>query len=186
MFIIYKPTEFRENIIKHISDIIISQRIKNTESLESVNPTNTKLPNNIEKGIYNYSIREATKRQIIRKWENKYFVQLYLDRLKTIVDNLKTTPRLVDKLFNGEITPDTFAYMTHQEMHPEKWNEVIALKIKRDESKFVNRIEANTDMYQCRKCKSRKCTYISVQIRSADESENLYISCTECGFNFVK
>ena len=183
MFIIYKPIEFRENIVSKIKDIVCLH----TSPEESIPPNGlTKLYTNIENGIYNYSIKEALKLKIIRKWENKYFVQLYLDRLKTVINNLKTTPRLVEKLVTREITPEVFAYMTHQEMYPDKWNKLIAMKITRDESKFVNRIEANTDMYQCRKCKSRKCTYISVQIRSADESENLYITCTECGFNFVK
>ena len=37
---------------------------------------------NIEKGIYNFAIRKSTKLNIVRKWENKYFVIIYLDRMK--------------------------------------------------------------------------------------------------------
>jgi DNA-directed RNA polymerase subunit M/transcription elongation factor TFIIS len=196
MYIINKPTEFRENIVNKIAEIIAQQQTPSTDSLtpavketivnmEASGVVNVEsLPLNIERGIYNYSLKEATNRKIIKKWENKYFVQIYVDRLKTVVFNLKETPLLVEKLVTGYITPELFASMSHQEMYPEKWNELIAMKIKRDESKYVNRVEASTDMYQCRKCKSRKCTYYSVQLRSADEPMTTLISCLECSYNW--
>ena len=31
---------------------------------------------NLEKGIYNYTIKKAKQRNVVRKWENKYFVQI--------------------------------------------------------------------------------------------------------------
>lgn len=181
MFIIYKPDEFRENIVNKITEIILHPPSSIQESTDN---SVIKLPKNVEKGVYNYAIKEATNRKIIKKWENKYFVQLYLDRLKTVFVNLKTTPLLVKKLVSGEIPPEIFAYMTHQEMRPDQWNDLIALKIKRDESKYVNRVEASTDIYQCRKCKSRKCTYYSVQVRSADEPMSVFITCSNCSHNF--
>lgn len=196
MYIINKPTEFRENIVNKIAEIITQQQVFSTDSLmpavketivnmEATGIVNIEsLPLNIERGIYNYSLKEATNRKIIKKWENKYFVQIYMDRLKTVVFNLKETPLLIEKLLTGYITPEQFASMSHQEMYPEKWNELIAMKIKRDESKYVNRVEASTDMYQCRKCKSRKCTYYSVQLRSADEPMTTLISCLECSYNW--
>jgi transcription elongation factor S-II len=193
MYIIYKPTEFRENIVKKIAEIIsqsqplvdASYPAKETiVNMEASSVNIESLPSNIEIGIYNYSIKEATNRKIIKKWENKFFVQLYIDRLKTVVFNLKKTPLLIEKLVTGYITPELFASMSHQEMYPDKWNKLIALKIKRDESKYVNRVEASTDMYQCRKCKSRKCTYYSVQLRSADEPMTTLISCLECSYNW--
>ena len=148
------------------------------------NETIYNLAINIEKGIYNYTIKESTNHKIIKKWENKYFVQLYCDRFKTIYINLKTTPQLVKKILDKEITPQVFAFMTHQEMRPDQWNDIISIKMKRDESKYINRMEASTDIYQCRKCKSRKCTYYSAQIRSADEPMTVFISCLDCGQNW--
>jgi len=193
MYIINKPTEFRENIVKKIAEIIsqsqplvdASYPAKETiVNMEASSVNIESLPSNIEIGIYNYAIKEATNRKIIKKWENKFFVQLYIDRLKTVLFNLKKTPLLIEKLVTGYITPELFASMSHQEMYPDKWNKLIALKIKRDESKYVNRVEASTDMYQCRKCKSRKCTYYSVQLRSADEPMTTLISCLECSYNW--
>jgi hypothetical protein len=47
------------------------------------------LSTNLEKGIYNYAIKEANSRMIIKKWENTKFTQLYIDRFRTIFLNLK-------------------------------------------------------------------------------------------------
>ena len=56
---------------------------------------NIKMSTNIEKGIFNYTIDEAKKKNIVRKWENKYFLQLYKNRLRSIYLNLKN-----DKFLN--------------------------------------------------------------------------------------
>ena len=45
---------------------------------------------NIEIGVYNYAIKEATNLKIIKKWEVPSFSTLYMDRLRTVFNNLKT------------------------------------------------------------------------------------------------
>jgi len=135
---------------------------------------------NLEKGIYNFAIKEANSRKIVKKWENTHFVQLYLDRLRTIYINLKNDD-LLQLVKQGEITPQTLAFMTHQELNPEHWREHIERKIKRDASKFVNNIQASTDMFTCKKCKSKRCTYYELQTRSADEPATIFVTCLDCG-----
>lgn len=41
--------------------------------------------------------------------------------------------------------------------------------------------QASTDMFQCGKCKKRKCTYYQMQTRSADEPMTTFVTCVECG-----
>jgi transcription elongation factor S-II len=135
---------------------------------------------NLEKGVYNYTIKEANSKKIVKKWENPQFAQLYVDRLRSIYINLKNE-KLLQQIKAKEITPQSLASMTHQELDPEHWREYIDRKIKRDMSKFTTNIEASTDMYQCKKCKSRKCTYYEMQTRSADESTTIFVSCLDCG-----
>ena len=135
---------------------------------------------NLEKGIYNVCIQEATKKNIIRKWENPHFVQLYIDRLRSVYMNL-TNATLVARLKGGEVLPQQVAFMTHQEFCPEKWDALIQQKLKRDASKFVTNVQASTDVYQCRRCKSRKCVFSEQQIRSADESMTIFVTCLDCG-----
>ena len=43
---------------------------------------------NLERGIYNWSIKEATKKKVVKKWTNETFVQIYIDHFRTIYLNL--------------------------------------------------------------------------------------------------
>lgn len=138
---------------------------------------------NLEKGVFNYAIKEANSKKIIKKWENPYFVQLYLDRLRSLYLNLKNE-ELLSQLKNKEITPQTFAFMTHQEMNPEHWRVLIDKKIKLDANKYTTNIKASTDMFTCKKCKSKRCTYYELQTRSADEPATIFVTCLDCGKNW--
>tara|TARA_B110000967_G_scaffold184583_1_gene204140 strand:- start:3168 stop:3677 length:510 start_codon:yes stop_codon:yes gene_type:complete len=138
---------------------------------------------NLEKGIYNYAIKESNNNKIIKKWDNPYFVQLYLDRLKSIFVNLKNE-HLINKIKNNEITAQKLAFMTHQEMNEDIWKVLLDKKIKRDANKYTNNTQASTDMFTCRKCKSKRCTYYELQTRSADEPATIFITCLDCGKNW--
>ena len=74
--------------------------------------------------------------------------------------------------------------MTHQEFQPEQWKEMIERKMMRDASKFSDNTQASTDMFTCRKCKSKRCTYYEMQTRSADEPATVFITCLNCGKNW--
>ena len=141
---------------------------------------NEKHSSNLEKGIFNYALKEATNRKVVKKWDNPYFVQIYLDRLRSIYLNLKN-PEILEQIKSESVQAHTVAFMTHQEMRPEKWKELIEEKAKRDANKFEQNIEASTDTFTCRKCKGNKCTYYQMQTRSADEPMTVYISCINCG-----
>lgn len=138
---------------------------------------------NLEKGVYNYAIKEATSKKILKKWENPYFAQLYLDRLRSVYMNIKND-ELMTLIQNNEITPQALAFMTHQEMNPEHWRVLIDQKVKRDASKYTNNIQASTDMFTCKKCRSKRCTYYELQTRSADEPATIFITCLDCGKNW--
>jgi len=135
---------------------------------------------NLEKGIHNWALKEATNRKVVKKWDNPFFIQIYLDHLRSIYINLKND-KLIEQVVNGEIKSHTIAFMTHHEMQPERWAEMIRLKSIRDKSKFEINLEACTDTFTCRKCKSKKCSYYQMQTRSADEPMTTFVGCLECG-----
>ena len=164
MIKIDNPELFRANVKKRLDEFL----------------QNEKNSSNLEKGIYNYSLKEATSRKVIKKWDNPYFVQLYKDRLWSIYSNLKN-PELIEMVNSETIKPHTIAFMTHQEMLPEKWKDLIDAKIKRDKHKFENNIEAATDTFTCRKCHKNQCTYYQMQTRSADEPMTTFVQCISCG-----
>jgi len=162
------PEEFRANIAVKLSSFFIEKGGSEKHAA------------NLEKGIHNWALKEATNRKVVKKWDNPFFVQIYLDHLRSIYLNLKND-KLIEQVVSGEIKSHTIAFMTHHEMLPEKWAEMIRVKSIRDKSKFEVNLEACTDTFTCRKCKSKKCSYYQMQTRSADEPMTTFVSCLECG-----
>jgi len=154
---------FRSNVKKKLNKIIRRK----------------KLSLNLEKGIFNYTIQTARLRNVVRKWDNKAFVMIYVDKFKGILLNLnaKSTVKnkdLLKRLKNKEFKAHELAFMTHQELYPEKWKYLIDKKIKREES----------EGFFCFKCKKRKCSYYQMQTRSADEPMTTFVTCLLCGNNW--
>lgn len=138
---------------------------------------------NVEIGIYNYSIQEADKKKIVKKWDNSFFLEIYISKFRMILNNL--TPELIHKIMSNEIDePHKIAFMTHQELQPEKWSKLLDMKRKIDESIFNPTIAATTDMFKCGKCKSNHCSYYQLQTRSADEPMTTFVNCINCGNNW--
>ena len=157
------PVQFRENIRAKLCNII--------KDLE--------ISANLEKGIFNFALKEAELRKIVKKWDNRQFVQIYLDHLRSIVINLKG--EILKRVKDGSLKPQDVAFMTHQELSPEKWQMLIDAKSKRDANKFEVNMAAATDTFTCRKCKGNQCTYYTMQLRAADEPMTIFVQCILCG-----
>ena len=163
MLQIKDPTSFRSNVQKAIASLM-------TTPLQSVN---------LEKGIFNYTIRDCAEKYIVKKWENPYFVQIYIDRFRTIYRNLQIKS-LRDRVETGDYTPVQISHMNHQEFLPEQWKRLIEFKKIKDETLYAPQ-NGNTDMFVCRKCKSNNCSYYQLQTRSADEPMTTFVTCVSCG-----
>jgi DNA-directed RNA polymerase subunit M/transcription elongation factor TFIIS len=163
---IKNPEKFRNNVMIKINKLLNDEK----KSL------------NVEKSIFNFSIKEATNMKIVKKWDNEYFVLIYFNRFKSIFINLnKKNNKLLEKIINGEITNEDLCNLTHQEMFPEHWTEIIKEKIKMDKKIFdEKKIESMSDLVKCKKCKGRECTYYELQTRSCDEPATQYYTCLIC------
>ena len=144
---------------------------------------------NLEIGIYNYTIKQAKIKNIIRKWCNSKFVDIYLNRFRTLFNNLNPNSMvknnyLLDKIKKNEITPQELAFMSHYEMFPDKWKDLIEKKTKRDKMTGLVDLSSATDEFKCYKCKQKNCSYYQLQTRSADEPMTTYVSCLNCGNNW--
>ena len=160
---INNPETFRVNIRQKLNTILHNERNSS----------------NLEKGIFNYTLKEADRHKIVKKWDNNLFVQIYVDHLRSIMTNLKGD--ILQQINDGAIKPHVVAFMTHQELVPEKWGQLIDAKIKRDKNKFEINMSAATDTFTCRKCKKNQCTYYQLQCRSADEAMTTFVQCIPCG-----
>lgn len=162
--------KFRKNI-----EIKINQVVKND-----------KLSRKIERSIYNFSIKEARKKNVIRKWENKNFCLIYIDRFKSLYFNIKkdtyvNNKHFLKKLKIKKMGNEEISNLTHRDMNPKIWKKLIDDKIKRDENLVKGDISASTDEFKCFKCFQRVCTYYQLQTRSADEPMTTFVTCLKCG-----
>lgn len=163
------PEIFRKNVVQSLDTLI----------------NNQSFCLNLEKGIYNYSLKEASNRNLIKKWDNVYFVQVYIDRLRTLYFNIKNTKHfkdLIKKTIEGKhnLKAHEFAFMPNHEMDPKRWEKLLSEKAKRDEKKY-ERTQKISSEFTCRKCKSKDCSYYQMQTRSADEPMTTFITCENCG-----
>tara|TARA_Y100000389_G_scaffold72040_1_gene68793 strand:- start:4021 stop:4536 length:516 start_codon:yes stop_codon:yes gene_type:complete len=158
------PPHFRNTIKKYINNYVKDEN-------KSIN---------IEKSIFNFSIKKSNQLKIIKKWSNPYFVTIYLNKFKIIFHNIKN-PIILKKINNNKILSSEIAFMNHIELLPEKWTAKLEEKKIRIENKFFPKVEASTDNFTCGKCKSRACTYYQLQTRSSDEPMTTFVTCTVCG-----
>ena len=166
------PSEFRNNV-----SINLIERLKKIGMIAN---DYDKMAKNLEKGIYNSCIVDAGKKNIVKKWDNEYFIHIYIDKLRSVYNNLDSE-YLIDSINSKSIKIHQIAFMSHQEMRPTKWKKLIDDKKIRDENKYTPKIEASTDNFTCWKCRSKKCTYYQLQTRSADEPMTTFVTCLSCG-----
>ncbi|KAH7925798.1 transcription elongation factor [Leucogyrophana mollusca] len=109
----------------------------------------------------------------------------YRGKIRSLFVNLKDkgNPLLRESIVSGELSAETFSMMTSQEMSSEE-RRAADQKIK-DENFFKSlgaaEQEAETDGFQCSRCKQRKCRYRQAQTRSADEPMTTFVTCVNCG-----
>lgn len=136
---------------------------------------------NLERGVFNWALKEAAQKRTVKRWDNPFFVQIYVARMRSLWANLERAPDLVRAVAQQEVSPQQLAFMTHQEWCPERWKELLQAKSERDMHKFEQTMEAMTDRFTCRKCRSKQCSYFQLQTRSADEPMTIFVSCLNCG-----
>lgn len=109
----------------------------------------------------------------------------YRTKIRSLFQNLKnkSNPMLRVRVMNGEITPDHFIRMTHDELRSAEQRDADE-KIKKEnmDKAMVAQVERSiSTSLQCGKCGQRKVTYTEAQTRSADEPMTLFCTCLNCG-----
>ena len=126
---------------------------------------------NIEKSLFNASLKYATKHNIEKSWDNKTFNHIYKQKYTSLViDFDNNSINMIEQIKNKNITAQSVAFLNQEEIFPDKWKIV----------EFVDD-DIQEGIFKCRKCSSRKTTYYSLQTRSADEPMTNFITCIECG-----
>lgn len=136
----------------------------------------------LEIGIYNWCIDYSSTNNIFPGWKNDVFLKMYNNKLVSILSNLDPNSylqnsHLLTRLKNGDFKPHEIPFMEPYELNPDKWITILKNKRQKEQSLLDSNMEAKTDLFKCGKCKQRKCSYYEMQIRSADESATIFITC---------
>ncbi|KAI0755647.1 transcription elongation factor S-II [Fomes fomentarius] len=108
----------------------------------------------------------------------------YKAKIRSLFVNLKdkNNPGLREAVVSGELPVSKFCRMTSQEMASEERKAADAKIVEDNLFKTLGagEQEAETDAFQCGRCKQRKCRYRQAQTRSADEPMTTFVTCTVC------
>ncbi|KAL6303618.1 transcription elongation factor [Sparassis latifolia] len=108
----------------------------------------------------------------------------YKSKIRSLFVNLKdkNNPGLRESVVTGDLPVQKFCKMTSQDMASEE-RKAADKKIE-EENLFktlgAEDAQAETDAFQCGRCKQRKCRYRQAQTRSADEPMTTFVTCTVC------
>jgi len=158
-------------------DVDKQLRTKTKESFTKL--LNTNNSNKIEESIFNFSVDYATVN------ETPYLIeQIYETKVDEIVKllNNKENDYFLKAIKEEQINLDQIAFMKPDELNPEKYDKIIKKKSV-EQDKIDN--QATSNVYECKKCKNRKCSVTQRQTRAADEPATTFVKCKECGYEWA-
>jgi len=143
----------------------------------------------MERGIYNWAIEYADEHCYIKNWKCLVFKKMYVEKARSIISNLSSNSylknaKLIERLKENEFAPHDLAFMKPENMFPDQWAEVVGDFLRTFEYAYEEPQVATTDIFQCKRCKKKECTFYNMQIRAGDEGETIFIRCLNCGFQF--
>lgn len=143
-----------------------------------------KLCLNLEKCIFNWSVRVTKQQGDQPSWENPIFKNRYKNKFLNIQFNLQDPENnLVDRIKSEKVKLTDIMWMGPIELNPMGRYARTREKLRIDE---LHRVALNTTdenyegLFKCNKCKSKKTTYYQMQTRSADEPMTTFVTCINC------
>jgi DNA-directed RNA polymerase subunit M/transcription elongation factor TFIIS len=161
------------------------ENIKRTEYVNKINEyiNNIDKSTLIEKSIFEFALIHT----FMNNFLPKFVISVYEDKINDIIKNIDGDKKinnntLKQAIIVGDIKPELVAFLSPQQMHPERWATTLNIKKYREDKE--NNI-ATTDLYKCRKCGERKSKISQMQTRSADEPVSTFVTCLVCYNTFV-
>jgi transcription elongation factor S-II len=129
----------------------------------------------IEDSIYNYSVSYAESNNFS---DEETLIEIYGHKVDDIIFNLKDKSNnyLKSGILGNSI--DNVGFLAPHKLNPNLWKAIID---KREWIEYKKNNMATTDIYLCKKCGKRKCTFYQLQTRSADEPMTTFVDCQVCG-----
>jgi DNA-directed RNA polymerase subunit M/transcription elongation factor TFIIS len=140
----------------------------------------------LEIGIFNWCLQYAVDNNLRKQWSDNLFRKLYIQKSRSVIDNLNKdsyigNTRLLARLDDNEFKPHELPGKEMTSVFPEKWSSILDKRMKQEENFHNIKQVSKTDLFKCSKCKKRECSYYELQVRSADESCTIFVTCLNCG-----
>ena len=112
----------------------------------------------------------------------------YKAKIRSLYQNLKnrSNPGLRLRVLSGEVTPDYFVVMSHEELKSaERRAEDARLqKENMDKAMVAQEEKSISASLECSRCRQKKVSYSQAQTRSADEPLTTFCECQNCEYTF--
>ena len=140
----------------------------------------------VEECIFKNVLEYCGNHNITTNFKNNIFKNLYVAKSRHYYHNLKEDSYVNNKeiqkiIKKKNIDLEKLVDFTYKQLYPSKWKKFNKdLEILNKDIADFDKEMTTTDMFQCQKCKERKCVYAQYQIRSADEPATSFITCLNC------
>jgi len=143
--------------------------------------------------IIEQSILEYTNQQVIQlkiPEQHPSINRIYYEKSRSIYDNLNpnsyfNNKELLSKIKDNNINLSNIAFINIRTFRQKDlWKRIRQNQEILDKNLMELKPTSETDQFLCTKCKMRKTTFYTMQIRSADEPETSFITCLNCAYSW--
>lgn len=165
--------EHQPNIIQN-TDVFADSNKRNEKVLLFSKLFNNSIGETIEKSIYDFSVDYTNVN------ETPYLLESIYDEKCNDIYNVLMEPEteLLKRIKEDPTKANNIGTLTPNELYPEKYEKITKKKALED---YKKNNQATSAVFQCKKCKKRRCMVTQRQTRSADEPATTFVSCMECG-----
>ena len=163
-------------IIDNFHKLLFPSKIK-----EKLNKSEINVLRELERGIYNWTIRECDKNGIMCSWEDQNFIKIYNRKAISIYQNLSSDNIKLKQFTLIGDNAYKLSEMKPTELYPEKYQEILEKVKEKEKVIFEKRKGVGSQHYKCRKCNERDVAVTTAQTRSGDEGITLFLTCNNCG-----
>lgn len=138
----------------------------------------------MERSVLDYTKKSCASKKIETvRWSDINVRRLYLRKFRAVLSNVESLLKMVE---DKDIALCEVAFVDHQKMRPDIYANILDTIDRRQ--KLTALVDAEEEegyegILKCEACGSFRTTYVTMQTRSADEPETIYMRCFQCGNN---
>jgi hypothetical protein len=180
-FVIKNSSDIKYELLR-IAEELINRKKGNQQLLNIIKLEY--IADRIEKGIFEFALLHVT----LHKLQYNFVAPVYTNKLTNLCVNLDINNKriqnytLLPNMLNNTVDPYFLAFLAPEQLHPERWSDVVNKINIRDKTKYEMK---TTDIYKCKKCGERKCTISELQLRGLDENKTIFVVCLVCCNTFT-